>query len=193
MPDRQTDSDLRTHDELSITEYCEKFSPEQYLKEYYSSDQMWVTDMIIARESWDWLNSLGRRFTSALDVGTGPVLEYPFLFAPFVDRYDLADYVENNLFAIRRWLDRSPNAHDWNPIFRGVLRSLGQSLDQLEARTQLLRDSIHTLRSIDLRQTEPLGSKAQYDLVTTFFCTECVDTSIEGWSQCNRSRLGLID
>jgi hypothetical protein len=153
---------------------------------------MWATDMILARDSWAWLHSLQRRFATALDVGTGPVLEYPFLFAPFVDRYDLSDYVENNLHAIRRWLDRDSKAHNWNPIFSGVLRSQDQGPDQLDMRSQMLRSSIQALRTIDLRQSNPLGFQAQYDLVTSFFCTECVDVSIEGWKECKRQLLSLV-
>ncbi len=153
---------------------------------------MLITDMILAEESMNWLNKLGRRFATAIDVGTGPVLEYPFMFAPFVQKYDLSDYVENNLLAVRRWVDRAPQAHDWNPIFRGVLRAQGQSIDLLEGRSRDLRCAIGELRKIDLRQPEPLGTNAQYDLVTSFFCTECVDVTPEGWAQCKKRLLGLV-
>jgi hypothetical protein len=177
---------------LSIEEYCEKFRPEQYLKEYYSSEDMWNTDMILAKESWTWLSNMQRTFQSGLDVGTGPVLEYPFMFAPYVSRYDLSDYVDSNLIAIDKWVHRHEQAHDWAPIFRGVLRAQDVPMDQLPNRSEQLRRVVGELRHVDLRQELPVGKAIKYDLVTSFFCTECVDTHPEGWARCKGRLLDLV-
>ncbi len=185
-------SEKQTDKLNSPAEYIEEFDPEEYLAEYYSGVQMLKSDITLAEVSWDWMNKLGRHFETAIDVGTGPVLQYPFLFAPLVSRYDLSDYVGASLQAIQRWLDRDPVAHDWDPIFRGVLNARNQSAETLQFCSDRLRTVIRKLKHVDLRQTNPLGEEAQYDLVTSFFCTECVDATYDGWATCKRRLLSLV-
>lgn len=139
-------------------------------------------DTAIATEAGRWLSQTAKTFGTGIDVGCGPVLEYPFVFAPHVQQYDLADYLPANLQNIKLWQTEQEGAHDWSPLFRGILRT--QELDpevHLENRANKLRTAIHKLRNIDLFQASPLGEPVQYDLVTSFFCTECVGCNTTDW------------
>lgn len=141
----------------SSQEYVTHFDPALYLREYYSMHRLEDADTAIAIEANRWLS---RRFLTAIDVGCGPVLIYPFIFAPFVDKYDLADYLPANLNNIQRWIGNYPESHNWAPLFGGVLKAQGLRPETLLLkRSSILRNSINKLRHIDLFCNNPLGQE----------------------------------
>ncbi len=177
----------------SSQEYVDSFDPALYLREYYSMEEIGNADTAIATEAGRWLGQMGREFTNGIDVGCGPVLEYPFVFAPYVKKYDLADYLPANLQNIELWLSEHVDAHDWNPLFRGILRTQGLDPDEcLISRSEKLRKAINQLRRIDLFEEHPLVQPQQYDLVTSFFCTECVGCNKSDWKKLKTRLIDLV-
>jgi hypothetical protein len=177
----------------SSQEYVDSFDPALYLREYYSMEEIGNADTAIATEAGRWLSQGNRQFKSGIDVGCGPVLEYPFVFAPHVEKYELADYLPANLKNIELWLKEQSGAHDWKPLFRGILRTQGLDPDAwLAKRSDNLRNSIHKLRPIDLFEEVPLGEPLQYDLVTLFFCTECVGCNLQDWKLLKSRLVDLV-
>lgn len=189
-----TMSQSNSHSTLySPQEYVDHFHAAHYLREYYSMEELGGADTAIAKEASCWLARQDREYSTAIDVGCGPVLEYPFIFAPRVAKYDLADYLPANLHNIHLWLERQSGAHNWDPLFRGVLRTQSVEPDeQLTARAEKLRQSVHALRHIDLFQEYPLGEAIQYDLVTSFFCTECVGCNATDWRTLKTKLIDLV-
>lgn len=196
MTNKQTNRKTELTSEVgpySSQEYVDNFNPALYLREYYSMEEIGDADTAIATEAGRWLSQTAKTFGTGIDVGCGPVLEYPFVFAPHVQQYDLADYLPANLQNIKLWLTHQPGAHDWSPLFRGILRT--QELDpevHLESRANKLRTAIHKLRHIDLFQASPLGEPVQYDLVTSFFCTECVGCNTTDWRLLKSRLIDLV-
>jgi hypothetical protein len=162
-------------------EYADHFNPREYLRQYYSLPQLAADDADLFRTLCGWLKQTGRVYPTALDVGCGPTIHNSFALAPYADRIDLADYLPANLVEVEKWLRTDPDAHDWKPLFRGVLEHEGTPLDRLEERTQQYRSKVTQLRHCDLRRASPLGEPAQYDLVTSFFCAECVASDRDEW------------
>ena len=170
-------------DATSRDQYVAHFDPQRYLSQYYSHHQLAADDAELFRIMSSWLKSIGRVFDSALDVGCGPTIHNTFAIAPYARRIELADFLPANLAEVRKWLDDAPDAHDWDPLFRGVLECQGVETSQLEARKALYRSRVSALRSCDLHKPNPLGQPQEYDLVTSFFCAECMAASREEWEE----------
>lgn len=168
------------------------FDPREYLRQYYSLPQLAADDADLFRALTGWLRRVGRTFDSVLDFGCGPTLHNTFAVAPYARRVTLADYLPGNREEARRWLADEPGAHDWDPLFRGVLRVEGTDAAALDARKAEYRRKVTAIRPCDLRQPDPLGEPATFDLVTSFFCTECVASSRAEWEAMFARVLGLV-
>ncbi|MEJ7593821.1 MAG: guanitoxin biosynthesis pre-guanitoxin forming N-methyltransferase GntF [Planctomycetaceae bacterium] len=179
-------------DPAESDEYADFFDPHEYLRQYYSLPQLAQDDARLFQSLTAWLKQQDRMFATALDLGCGPTIHNTFAIAPYVQHLDLADYLPANLAEIRHWLDDAPDAHNWDPLFRGVLQCQGVDANQLPARKALFRARIGKLRHCDLHWGEPLGEPMQYDLVTSFFCVECVADSTEQWQSFMSRLLGLV-
>lgn len=173
-------------------EYVDFFDPRRYLRQYYSLPQLAADDADLFRTFAAWLRNTGRTFATALDFGCGPTIHNTFAVAPYAERIDLADYLPANLAEVRKWLDGAADAHDWDALFRGVLACEGTDATQLDARKALYRSRVGALRLCDLRRRDPLGEPAQYDLVTSFFCAECVAGTTAEWQTMIARILGLL-
>lgn len=158
-----------------------EFDPKQYLQQYYSLPQLAADDAELFRNLCGWLRQNGRQYATALDIGCGPTIHNSFALAPYVQRIDLADYLPANLVEIRKWLDAQSDAHHWDPLFHGVLEQEGTDPARLEERKLQYRSRIGELHRCDLRWPDPLGQRANYDLVTSFFCAECVASDRDEW------------
>lgn len=176
-------ADAADHDK-----YVEFFDPKEYLRQYYSLPQLAEDDADLFRILCAWLKQTGRTFATALDVGCGPTIHNTFAIAPYAERIELADYLPANLAENRKWLAGEADAHDWDPLFRGVLTCEGTDVSQLEVRKALYRSRVAALHPCDLRMPDPLGTPARYDLVTSFFCAECVAGTVDEW----RSIMGRV-
>jgi hypothetical protein len=173
-------------------EYADFFDPRRYLQQYYSLPRLPPDDVGLFRALCGWLRRTGRTFATALDVGCGPTLHYSFALTPYAERIDLADYLPANLSEIRKWLDGTPDAHNWDPLLRGVLECDGVDHGQLPSCKALYRKRVASLRRCDLREPAPLGEPLHYDLVTSFFCAECVAASRGEWREVMGRLLGLV-
>ncbi len=174
-------------------EYVSHFAPHEYLRQYYSLPQLAVDDAELFKYFSAWLKRSGRRFHRVLDVGCGPTIHNTFAIAPYADRIDLADYLDENLHEIQRWLDAAPDAHPWDALFCGVLACQGLGPESLDERKELYRSCVMALRRCDLREPFPMGEPVSYDLVTSFFCAECVATSKGDWVAMMERILAMVD
>lgn len=162
--------------------YRQRFDPREYLRQYYSLPTLSRDDAAMLRTLSHWLRSSARHYERALDFGCGPTLHYSFAVAPWAAQIDLADYLPANLAEIRGWLDERPGSHDWDALLRGVIECEGERPERLSERKLHYRSRVHRLVPCDLRREQPLADRdPQYDLVTSFFCSECVAGSAPEW------------
>ncbi len=59
-----------------------------------------------------------------LDYGCGPVPLYSISAAARASEVVFAEYTENNRHALRRWVERDPNAYNWSPYFDYIVQTL---------------------------------------------------------------------
>lgn len=172
-------------------DYHSEFNPRRYLQEYYATDEIGNEDTAIVTRAQSWLATSNRRFDSMIDIGSGPVIEYPFLFADYVEHLDFADYLPGNLDEIRKWLRSDPNAFDWDKMLGSILKHLTGTTNDLAAKKQRLRDVGRDLLHVDLCRESILDVDRKYDLVTSFHCAECVAKDRDDWRVMFRKILSL--
>ena len=172
-------------------EYEAEFDPRRYLEEYYAMLEIGEADQAISQRAHHWLANNERYFQRAIDIGSGPVIAYPFLFADRVEHLDFADYLPGNLAEIRKWLTGDTDAFNWDGMLGSMLRHLTGSAGDLARKKQRLRTVSRDLLHVDLCRPSILDVDRKYDLVTSFHCAECVARDREDWKAMFQKILGL--
>ena len=136
------------------------------------------------------------RFGRALEYGCGPTLHRAIATAPYAFRLDMADWLADNLVAVRDWLAADADNGDWTRFTRFILGSEGRRLDatrirQREAKT---RKVVRGLYVSDARWRHPLGRErdAFYDLLVSGFCLDAISSDKRVWRRCMRNVLSMV-
>jgi len=187
---RSPEEYLVTPATASADAYHSVWNPSEYLKQYYSLPQLAEDDAHLMRTLTGWLRDTNRLYPTAIDIGCGPTIHNTFAIAPYVETIDLADYLPSNLAEARKWLDNDPAAHHWDALFQGVLNCGGGG--DLEMMKNLYRARLRQLLHCDLKRSQPLDTPTQYDLVTSFFCVECITPDKEEWKQMMSRLFSLV-
>lgn len=118
-----------------------------------------------------------------IELGCGPTLHHVFPFVPHVSEVHLADYLDDNLEAVRTWLSGSEGAHDWSQYTALTLRHEGRedSPAAMAARERLAREKITAVLTCDLKSPTPPERRGRYDAVGCFYCTEEIGIDLEAW------------
>ena len=160
-------------DLLSGEEY-KKFKASDYLKGRYDNpDSKFIPSLRCYHEVFKSLPS----GLTVLDYGTGPAIITTISASTKASELVLSDYAEDSREVLRRWLDRHPDAFDWSPFFRLVVKDLeGKGEKEVEERQELVRSLVKAVVHCDLTQDPPIerGYDRQYDVVISGFCLESV-------------------
>ncbi len=190
------------------TVYDTHWNPRDYLRQYYSKpeDIAASDEVAIQRFVTRYLRERGHVFERGLDLGCGPTLHHAVPLVPWVRELHLADYLYVNRAEVEKWLVGRPDAHDWDISIRLTLETeatndvdvnaarKGEPISEaaVEARKMQMRSRITTVTACDLRQNDPLGDGMTYDLVTSFYCAECVQGTHSTWREYMRNLLHLV-
>jgi hypothetical protein len=185
-PDRVADyPEWRAHDDF-----------ETYYGEVVLPDEQQVLDYQLQA-----LASEPSKFGRALEYGCGPTLHRSIAAAGYVFRIDMADWLPDNLLAIRRWLRAGAGNADWNRFTRFILAREGRGAyagaierRRIERREALTRKAIRHLYLSDARHPYPLGLERVgfYDLVVSGFCLDAVSRDKAVWRDCMRNVLATL-
>ena len=164
------------------------WSAKEYLRQYYSTDELAQDDRAFLPFLLHSLASHGR-FRRALEIGCGPVHYRALPLVWHADEVCLADALEENLEAIRQWIARDAQAHDWSRLIRDVLRLAGKACspaDVTEAE-RFLRERLILLPKCDLLadkdEIDRRGLPGRYDLVTSYYCAEFISGDRGDWER----------
>jgi hypothetical protein len=182
------------------------------VRSYASFDTSWQTDLYLAQYYSDVESdeNVTLRFltdvapiigptATLLEFGCGPTVHHLFPFAIHATAIHLADYLPSNLAAIRRWINREGDAHDWSRFAAHALHcELGRpaTRDEVAARERSTRERIAALFAADARAERPLrDAKAQtsYPVVLCCFCPDSITDDLEEWKRCMRNIASLVD
>lgn len=171
-----------------------EWDPRAYLKQYYSIPYIPDDSRALLTFLLEQLNRRPEGYERAIEFGCGPTLYTGLALSPHVRQLHLADYLPSNLEELQLWLTDAPGAHDWSVYVRAILeQELGRlpTREEMAARETELRKKVTGLHLADIRQSNPLGSPQEFDLVTSFFCIEAVSPDLSDWETflCNLSSL----
>ena len=152
----------------------ENFKASDYLKDRYDDpDRKYYRCLRCYHEVFQSLPS----GLTVLDYGTGPVIVTTISAFTKASEIVLSDYAGNNREALRQWLDRHPDAFDWSPFFRRVVKDFeGKDEKEVEERQELVRSLVKAVVHCDLTQDPPIerGYDREYDVVISTLCIEVV-------------------
>jgi hypothetical protein len=171
-----------------------EWRPKDYLDEYYAEimpDEQYA--MSFLQESLDRLPEV----PVALDYGCGPTVHHAVALIPKAKKICVADYLQENLTEIKRWLDNSEDAYNWKTFTRHILRLEGvadPSDEDVNKREHDARDRITTLLRSDAGDDDPLGPdmRGHFPLVTTHYCAEGATSSKDTWGIYMRNICSLV-
>jgi hypothetical protein len=167
---------------------------EDYLSEYYCevmADERFA--LAFLQESLERLPEVD----VALDYGCGPTVHHSVALVEKAKEIHLADYLDDNLNAIRSWIGCRSNAHDWTTFTRYILELQGNedpSVEAIARAEDMTRQKITNLWQSDAGDTDPLGSQMRefYPLVTTHYCAEGATNDHETWALYMRNICSLV-
>lgn len=167
---------------------------EDYLDEYYAEvmpDEQHALSFLC--ESVERLPEV----PVALDYGCGPTVHHAVALVPKAKEIYLAEYLPDNLSAVRAWLDNAEDAHDWSEFTRHILQLESGGMPSeadIEKREQDARRRITTLLQSDAGDDDPLGPEMReyFSLVTTHYCAEGATNSKETWGIYMRNIASLV-
>lgn len=120
---------------------------------------------------------------SMLDIGCGPGVQHVIPAIPYVRRIDMADFLPDNLAALRKWQARNPQSHNWQHFTKFILELEGHIVTPalIEEREEVLRQNLRFIKWANVLQKHPLGEPMQYPAVGFFYCAEAAARSKEQW------------
>ena len=177
-----------------VADYSE-WQARDYYKTYYS-EVVLPDEQAVLRYQLEVMRAAPERFGRALEYGCGPTLHRAIATAPYAFRLDMADWLADNLVAVRDWLAADADNGDWTRFTRFILGSEGRRLDatrirQREAKT---RKVVRGLYVSDARWRHPLGRErdAFYDLLVSGFCLDAISSDKRVWRRCMRNVLSMV-
>ena len=186
--------DLEPKTSAERNDYPGRFSPHQYLDQYYKtpgSPENRLRDFGV-----DNLHKVFSRLfpqeqeascqsnkVRVLDYGCGPAVANTISAAgiPNVSEIVLAEYTTRNREAVQQWLDKDPSAFNWSLYFKYIVQTLeGKTEHQVDEREERMRSLVKVV-PCDISQDPPIekGYEGPYDIVISFLCLVSCCNSVD--------------
>lgn len=181
---------------LTRDDYPETFDSKAYLTAFYSkSDNEPAMKLVLSqlpsvaeRVCRDLRPGCGR----LLDVGSGPTIHVACAFRNKMDEIYLSDYLAQNREELTRWM-RGEGKFDWTNIvtFLSIMEGQAEERHRME---DAARMKVAGILPCDIFQPHvvPESIRADFDVVTTFFCIEYATVDSEEYRKAIRNVVGLL-
>jgi SAM-dependent methyltransferase len=181
-------------------DYDYRFKPRDYLTYYFSTVDN--TNETILKFFAQVAKTHEVTATKILDLGCGPSIDAAISFAPACAEIQMADYLEENLREIQRWVEKDPDAFNWEHFLQRSLRLESElsnhvidiSDEMVAERAEIVRRKMTHFVTGDVRNQLPLGATAteSYDILIISFCLEAVAKDLTEWQQLVRNVFTLL-
>jgi len=172
--------------------YKTAWSPRAYLTQYYTTPKIAEDEFYILKFIINFFKNKKLHFDEMIEVGCGPTIHHALPFVPYVDKIYMADFLNENLLEIKKWVSGKSNAHDWNPYVRGLSQLEWHKQNLATRRTREFRKKLSGLLKCNIFRASPIGSKKQFGLVTSFYCLECASQSKNQWVKSFKNISSLV-
>jgi len=158
------------------------WSAKEYLDHYYDLERLSDDDVTLFKFIFDFLKKENAKFSEMIDVGSGPIVHRLVPCIRYTRKIDLADYLPENLNAIKEWLKIGERFHHWEGQIDHILKIGNIKVSQQTIRKQL-KQKIRRLLKGDVFRKYPLGKRKSYPLVTSFYCADSITNSKRNWKK----------
>lgn len=176
-----------------LEESFETFSPEEYLKEYYSHMSKEEIDLL---EFFIYAYSFLPKNSLILELGGGPTIYQLITASTYAREIYFAEYLDINLKEIKKWLSNAKDAFNWDLYFKKALQLEGSKSDSknINKRKYLLRHKITRLIYCNVFNKDPLGenNKQVFDIVSVNFVPESISKNKIEWKNAIKNICSLI-
>lgn len=177
----------------SISQF-NKWIPENYLKDYYSSVEP------DEKETIAFLVNTFKKIKNnpiLLEFGCGPTLHHIFPATPYVSEIHMADYLSGNLGEIKKWIQHEHGAHNWKKFIDFTLRmetGARPSKYEIEKREKTTKEKIKGLFQVDANKIHPMGKvyDKRYDVVLSCYCADSATNNKYKWERYMRHIASLV-
>ena len=177
----------------SITYDFSKFSPIDYLNEYYT--QIYNGNDHLLQYLHNFFQTFNGSIDRYLEIGGGPTVCQLISASSKAKSIVFAEYLEANRREVIRWINKEGNAFSWDVFFRFVLRleqetNLSLTLDDLKER---VRRKISKVVKCDANQENPISPlNTKFDVVASSFCLESITSSESSFVNSLRNITSLL-
>ena len=177
-------------------EYREEFEPSVFLKYYYHANRQ--SD--IAQYLKFRLQCYHESFLTqpsgikVLDYGAGPVIASTISASTKASEIVLADYCQENLDLLNKWLNCKPDMFNWSPYFSYVVQELEEKQQSLvQVREGLVRQLVKAVVHCNITQDPPIAPDYNgfYDVVMCSLVVEGVSATPDEYCS-NIAQLGKL-
>ena len=174
--------------------YKKLWVPNNYLSQYYDTETIAQDERGIFRFIIGFLKKKKVKFDEMIEIGCGPTIHHVLPFVPYTKRIYLADYMKSNLREIQKWVRGDSNAHNWTPYIEGELKMEGKlGTGNRNRRALGLKNKIVKLLQCNVLNKRLLNlPNKTFELVTSFYCLECVAYNKKEWRAAMRSMGNLV-
>jgi hypothetical protein len=178
------------------------FIPSVYNKTYYSSvmqDELaliqWQAGPLDERLRRHMLLQGIESFPLMLDLGSGPAVHHLLALAKYADVIHVADYMEENLTEIEKWVDNDSDAHDWEIFMTTILEHEGHvpTPALMASREQEVRVKIREYSRFDLKKPSSRLPTHVASLVTSFFVADSATRSKDVFARMTRNAFQFVE
>lgn len=160
---------------MMTTKDFSKFSPSDYLKEYYCE---------IGRENKSLLKFFHEVYTgighknTLLEIGGGPTIYQLISASSKVTKIIFSEFLKANREEIKKWMEKDSEAFNWDRYFEFVLKLENKKINKenLEKIKNRLRNKIKEIIRCDVYQKNPLEPKKykNFDIISVNFVPESI-------------------
>jgi len=155
-----------------MTDMRDVFDARAYLRRYFIEPD--EEDRVALKF---WIDHVRRLPQGAhvLEYGGGPALYSVLTLVRRAESIHFSDFVPASLDEVRKWIAKTPDAHDWSPYSRMILELEGTSADAVavQARETALRRAMTHLSEGDARTEAMLDEvRPPYDAITAHHCLD---------------------
>ena len=156
---------------VDLQDYKQEFRPSVFLSKYYNATSRSDVSIFLKHK----LQCFHESFQTVpdgvkvLDYGAGPSVALTISAATKASEIVLADYCEESLKFLKKWLNCESDAFDWSPYFAYVVQNLeGKDEYQALQRQDQVRKITKAVVHCDINHDPPIerGYDGLYDVVT---------------------------